>query len=91
MCTNNYSFFSDIVVRYCEQYPDATLLDEDHCAQYYDCSKANALPDGTPFKSECPYPQLFNADTLGCDDYSNVNCGTRKEPLSPCKLSCTCR
>ncbi|KAK3095139.1 hypothetical protein FSP39_010723 [Pinctada imbricata] len=76
---------SDIVGTYCQQYPDAKLLNEDHCAQYYDCSGENALPgSSTPYVSECPYPQLFNADTLKCDEFSKVDCGKRAEPLSPC-------
>ncbi|XP_061184903.1 uncharacterized protein LOC133192909 isoform X1 [Saccostrea echinata] len=74
----------DVVRSFCPNHPTVQVLHPDNCAQYYDCSNMNNLPNQPAYLNECPYPKLFNAETLRCDDYASVDCGDRKEPLSPC-------
>jgi len=54
-----------------------------NCAQYFDCTKTSSLSE--PHLFECPYPDLFNNLTMQCDDFENVQCGRRMEPMDPCK------
>ncbi|XP_071165550.1 uncharacterized protein [Mytilus edulis] len=77
----------DVVDTYCPQYPRAKLVHDKNCARYYDCSDFGNKR--TPYLKECPYPQLFNTDTLTCDDYKYVECEERYRPVTPCdyKLS----
>ncbi|XP_071103438.1 uncharacterized protein [Haliotis cracherodii] len=59
----------------------------DNCAWYFNCSMT---PDAVMetfyngFIMECPYPQLFSADTMQCEDFEDVECRGREEPKSPC-------
>lgn len=76
---------TDVVMSFCPDYPAVQVLHPTQCAQYYDCSNMVNLPNQPAYLNECPYPKLFNADTLRCDDYASVDCGDRIEPLSPCK------
>lgn len=39
----------------------------------------------TPYLHECPYPFLFSEETLQCENYTEVVCGTRYEPKWECK------
>lgn len=75
---------TDVVKSYCPQYKKAKLLHEDSCARYYDCGDIGTGAE--PYLKECPYPQLFNPDTLTCDDYKYVDCQGRNRPVTPCKL-----
>lgn len=60
----------------------------DNCAWFYNCSVA---PDAVMdtyyggYVMECPYPQLFSLTSLQCEDFEDVECGGRYEPVSPCK------
>jgi len=36
---------------------------------------------------ECSYPDVFNAATMQCDDFENVECGDREEFENACKHS----
>ena len=74
---------SDVVGPICLDTPDAMLPNPDNCAQYYDCHEENSLLGH--YLMECPYPQLFNDELGKCSDYTEVVCGTRFEPKSPCK------
>ncbi|XP_052252891.1 uncharacterized protein LOC127859481 isoform X4 [Dreissena polymorpha] len=53
-----------------------------NCAQYIDCSRNG--PYNQTHLFECPYPDLFNANTLQCDNFENVHCDKRMEPMDPC-------
>lgn len=61
----------------------------DGCALFYNCSlRFQHRPRrhfASPLEDECPYPQLFSNETLKCENFLNVTCGTRKEPKAPCK------
>ena len=60
---------------------DAVLPSSTNCAKYYDCKRHGNIP------LECPYPSLFSQTTHKCEDFSNVYCGSRKEPVAPCEYS----
>lgn len=79
--------FPDVVMSFCPDYPAVQVLHPTQCAQFYDCSNMNSLPNQPAYLNECPYPKLFNDQTLRCEDYASVDCGDRAEPLSPCKNS----
>ncbi|CAE1256526.1 unnamed protein product [Acanthosepion pharaonis] len=60
----------------------------DNCAQFYNCS----LPRENPrpgylgdYIDECPYPKLFSERTKKCENFTTVNCGSRKEIKYACK------
>lgn len=67
----------------------------DNCAQFYNCS----LPRENPrpgylgdYIDECPYPKLFSERTKKCENFTTVNCGSRKEIKYACnyqKLQCS--
>lgn len=60
---------------------DAVLPSSTNCAKYYDCKRHGNIP------LECPYPSLFSQTTHKCEDFSNVYCGSRQEPVAPCEYS----
>ena len=77
------SGISDSIDTYCSFYPDGLVADQTDCAQYYDCS----LLDGPlgRYKTECPYPQVFDSSLSKCRDDAYVNCGQRNKPATQCK------
>ncbi|KAK3101438.1 hypothetical protein FSP39_003609 [Pinctada imbricata] len=70
----------------CEK--DATLVTShpEECQLYYDCDrKYAAIPSFfEQYLQECPYPQLFSEVTRKCENFTKVDCGTRKEHKSAC-------
>ncbi|GFO29148.1 chitin binding beak protein 1 [Plakobranchus ocellatus] len=56
------------------------------CHKYYDCTNSS----GKSAKTEddlvrvCPYPQLFSVRTAKCEDFEQVDCGSRREVFTPC-------
>lgn len=70
------------ILSFCHAYPTAVRPHPTNCAQYYDCSTAAF---GGSQNRECPYPQLFDAVTLTCKPFTDVQCGVRYEPKAPCK------
>nr|XP_022322146.1 uncharacterized protein LOC111123822 isoform X3 [Crassostrea virginica] len=67
------------VPEYCKTHMDAVLPSSTNCAKYYDCKRHGNIP------LECPYPSLFSQTTHKCEDFSNVYCGSRQEPVAPCQ------
>ncbi|KAK3765413.1 hypothetical protein RRG08_000336 [Elysia crispata] len=59
----------------------------DECHKYYDCTNSSAKvgENEADYVRTCKYPQLFSVRTGKCEDYGEVECGTRKEPLTPCE------
>ncbi|GFS04990.1 fibropellin-1 [Elysia marginata] len=57
----------------------------DACHKYYDCtsSERSARSEDDMVRT-CKYPQLFSVDSGKCEDFSKVDCGTRKEAMKPC-------
>ena len=76
------NLFSVDVVEYCHVHSTDVLPDPDNCAKFYKCS--NLVSKVTGQAEECPYPDLFSTSTKSCEAFTTVNCGTRKEPQSPC-------
>jgi hypothetical protein len=84
-----FHWFAGLIARQCQQNPNAIIPDPDNCARYFNCSQMFTQPSLVKYQAECDYPLLFNSQTLMCDDFEIVNCGTRMEPKAPCKLSRT--
>lgn len=68
---------------FCKYHPTLRVPSWINCAQYYDCSMEDSIYK--PYLHECPYPQLFSVATLQCEDFHQTSCGTRTEPMAPCK------
>lgn len=68
---------------FCQQNPNVILANPLNCAQYFDCSP-QSVNEGT-FLRECPYPMLFSKETKVCQEFLNVTCGLRMEPIEPCQ------
>ncbi|XP_025107576.1 uncharacterized protein LOC112572218 [Pomacea canaliculata] len=93
--------FSDSVFEICTKYPTAVFPHPTSCHQYYNCTGYSFLIRYPPvllpgsealYRFECVYPQVFNEITLQCDDYRNVQCGVRQQPLDKCEYTAhTCQ
>ncbi|RUS79491.1 hypothetical protein EGW08_012759, partial [Elysia chlorotica] len=59
--------------------------DPHHCARFFHCDRPAQRVRWEEHHQECPYPQLFNVNTLQCEHFSSVDCGTREEPRDPCE------
>ncbi|XP_025107574.1 uncharacterized protein LOC112572216 [Pomacea canaliculata] len=84
----------DSVVTICTNYSTAFFPHPTNCHQFYNCTGHSTLiyfppvsgPDSDDFyRFECPFPQLFNDVTMRCEDYPNVRCGHRFQPLGQCE------
>lgn len=78
----------------CSRHPHLIIKNADDCHRYYNCSGEDSqLSRWIPiynfwpskYKHECHYPLLFSDDTLQCENYTNVNCGTRYKPTWECR------
>ncbi|XP_061186491.1 uncharacterized protein LOC133194564 [Saccostrea echinata] len=70
----------------CGDYDYGFIAHPEYCQAYYDCSSTSGplyRPWDKGFR-ECPYPKLFNAQTLKCEMFFYVKCGKRKEYKSGC-------
>lgn len=63
---------------YCSVHPEAVLPDLEDCAKFFNCSEPGIY-------KECKYPKLFSLQSLSCQNFTEVNCGRRKEPQAPCE------
>ncbi|KAH3812327.1 hypothetical protein DPMN_140756, partial [Dreissena polymorpha] len=81
ICT--VSVEQDSVASKCAANPRAILPDPDNCARYFNCSQAAVQASLVKYQAECDYPFLFNTQTMACDDFEIVKCGTRLEPKAP--------
>ncbi|XP_062600106.1 chitin-binding domain protein cbd-1-like [Saccostrea cucullata] len=85
----------------CRRHPRLVIESSTDCHKYYNCSEVD--PElgggiGQMFNSwtarnlhECHYPFLFSNETLRCENYTDVVCGTRYEPKWACnyyRLKC---
>ncbi|XP_062607294.1 uncharacterized protein LOC134269090 [Saccostrea cucullata] len=71
----------------CEEDKDVNLPHETECQLYYDCSSTRAPEFATSerYLRECKYPQLFSTKTFRCEDFENVQCGSRIERKQACE------
>lgn len=65
----------------CSRHPYLILRSSTDCHKYYNCS------GGVGRSIECSYPFLFSDETLQCENYTKVTCGTRYEPKWACEYS----
>lgn len=75
----------------CKPYSELILPHPVKCQQYYNCSmlEDRDLIDGFCYPvlhlTECIYPYLFSIDTLQCENFTDVKCGSRHEEKYYCK------
>ncbi|XP_071175832.1 uncharacterized protein [Mytilus edulis] len=67
--------------QFCNTNPRILIRSSDHCGQYIDCRYTRRIGG---YVKECPYPDLFNPDTLECGEFTKVTCGKVPEPQAPC-------
>jgi len=79
------SAFTVSLMLFCQEQPGTSLANPLNCAQYFDCA-LQSVADGT-YLRECPYPMLFDKETLTCENFTAVACVHRSEPTEPCRLS----
>ena len=81
-----YYFFLKISANpmiFCSVLPTDKLMHPTRCGQFYDCTRPNSR-FGEMYLQECPYPSLYDPNTKACLDFTEVTCGVRAEPISPC-------
>jgi len=75
------SLFLEMIRAHCELFPGSIQPHPYQCAQYFDCGPTI----GGSYLRECKYPQLFDQVSMTCQNFTDVRCGSRIEPQSPCK------
>ncbi|KAK7486559.1 hypothetical protein BaRGS_00022225 [Batillaria attramentaria] len=91
-CSSNYGIETTTattlsVEERCRQDPTAVIPHPTECHQFYNCSlvqRGFSYYFQDKYQDECPYPQLFDAQKLQCEDYDKVQCGQRREPVNGC-------
>lgn len=86
-------FFLNIdtnIAEICFQHPDFVTGSPTDCHRFYNCSEESSFFHQmsswpTPFLHKCPYPFLFSEESLQCENYTDVVCGTRFEATWECK------
>ncbi|KAK3583067.1 hypothetical protein CHS0354_004012 [Potamilus streckersoni] len=72
----------DVIEEICSSSTYAVVAHPDNCAQFYNCEVENTKLGN--YLMECPYPQLFDSNSLMCKDFQDVECGIKSQPLSQC-------
>nr|XP_034307095.1 uncharacterized protein LOC117682794 [Crassostrea gigas] len=88
----------------CSKQPYLIIRSPEDCHRYYNCSGEDIQLSvwvepykfwPTKYKHECHYPFLYSEETMQCENYNKVNCGSRYNPTwecryfrLTCKLSC---
>lgn len=85
MITTNKDFVPSSAnpIAYCKNNPTERLVDPDNCARFYDCSLPNSKYGA--YVDECEYPKLYDSIAKRCRPFLQVDCGTRRVPIDPCK------
>lgn len=90
-----FFFSDDMVLDICKIHPELVLPHPFKCQQYYNCSmlEDRDLIDGfchpVLHLTECIYPYMFSIDTLQCENFTDVKCGSRHEEKYYCKYCLT--
>lgn len=85
-----FNVTDDMVLDICKIHPELVLPHPFKCQQYYNCSmlEDRDLIDGFCYPvlhlTECIYPYLFSIDTLQCENFTDVKCGSRHEEKYYC-------
>ncbi|XP_078309353.1 uncharacterized protein LOC144617818 [Crassostrea virginica] len=80
----------------CASQPNLIIKSQIECHRYYNCSSANSSQNNwqwnqelpfwlSKYKYECRYPYLFSEETLRCENYTIVKCGSRYEAKWECE------
>ncbi|PVD18873.1 hypothetical protein C0Q70_21430 [Pomacea canaliculata] len=90
-CLNPY----EAAVTFCPEFAALTFLHPGSCSMFYNCSQISSRGPLRQYESECPYPQLFDADIWKCVPRSTDNgladfCGQRSVPCNPCDYTVGC-
>lgn len=80
---------AEAAVTFCPEFAALTFLHPGSCSMFYNCSQISSRGPLRQYESECPYPQLFDADIWKCVPRSTDNgladfCGQRSVPCNPC-------
>ncbi|CAC5409839.1 unnamed protein product [Mytilus coruscus] len=81
---------SSAITDQCQTSSSSRIADAEECQRFYDCSLVYTIYVPLHFKQhldECIYPQMFNDITNKCDNFTNVNCGSRKVFVDGCDYS----
>lgn len=81
----SFHFSPDSVDTFCKERPTKVFPHIANCARYYNCSAMERDPVLGRYLRECPFPQLFNIESLRCVDREAANCRWRYEPKDPCE------
>ncbi|XP_078341956.1 uncharacterized protein LOC144627872 [Crassostrea virginica] len=76
----------------CSRHPELIMQTSNDCHTYYNCSGDTVLFGRGPmynvwpskYKHECHYPLVFSTETLQCENYTDVDCGSRFLPTWAC-------
>lgn len=86
-----YTFSGEKIPEICKLYPELILPHPLKCQQYFNCSMLedrqlnNGFCHPVLHLTECIYPYLFSIDTLQCENFTEVKCGSRHEEKNYCK------
>lgn len=78
------------IAEICFQHPAFVTGSPKDCHRFYNCSEESSFFHQmsswpTPFLHECPHPFLFSEESLQCENYTDVVCGTRFEATWECR------
>lgn len=93
--SNDPIFFVDETIdNICSKHPELIMKTSNDCHTYYNCSGEDPeLSRWIPmyhfwpskYKHECHYPFVFSTKSLRCENYTDVDCGSRFLPTWACK------
>nr|XP_022296328.1 uncharacterized protein LOC111106095 isoform X2 [Crassostrea virginica] len=78
----------------CSKHPELIIKTSNDCQTYYNCSGEDPeLSRWIPmyhfwpskYKHECHYPFVFSTKSLRCENYTDVDCGSRFLPTWACR------
>nr|XP_034307184.1 uncharacterized protein LOC117682829 [Crassostrea gigas] len=78
------------MVEICKKHPSLVLAHPRKCQQYYNCSMKEDENLSYKYRvrrlylTECDYPDLFSIETLKCENFTDVKCGSRYEVKWKC-------
>lgn len=80
----------------CSRQPGLIMKSANDCHRYYNCSGEDFELSNwvemykfwpSKYKHECHYPLMYSEETMQCESYSEVECGTRYKPIWECKYT----
>ena len=95
-------FVDETIDTICSKHPELIMKTSNDCHTYYNCSGEDTTLSAwtrltkwiyiynfwpSKYKHECHYPFVFSTKTLQCENYTDVDCGSRFLPTWECKYS----